>query len=95
MEKLTRSQLWERVKKLDKKIVWSIQHRKPSMIVSVTDEEIKRETKDSSSWRPSSSASIQEVYNTYSWVWDHKIMTGKDFDRVPGAIHRVVMARSS
>ena len=82
MEKLSRAELWQRVKRVQRKIIHSIEQGSPSLITGVTGDTVERA-------RPTGGKQLtpahrEELYNTYRYVVDNGRVTGKDFGNVPG-----------
>ena len=82
MEKLSQSELWERVERVQGKIIYSIERGSPSLITEVTGDTVKRA-------RPTGGKQLtpahrEDLYNTYCYVVDNGQVTGKDFGNVPG-----------
>ena len=82
MEKLNQSEFWEIVKRGQGRIVYSIQNNSPSQITEVTEDIVKRAKPDGS--KQLTPAHREELYNTYCYVVDKGLVTGKDFENVPG-----------
>ena len=82
MEKLSYAEFWERVKRMQGEIVYSIQQCLPSLITEVTGDTVKRARRtDGKQLTP---AHREELYNTYCYVVDQGPVTGKTFVNVPG-----------
>jgi len=84
MDKMSKNQIWEKVKALRGTVVHTIERGNPSLITEVTDTLARRR-------RPGSGADMAsyafdwEVYNTYCYAMDRGMVTGDDFPKVPGA----------
>ena len=84
MNKMSKDQIWERVKALQGTVVHTIDRGYANLISEVSDELVRRR-RPGSSEDMASFAFDWEVYNTYCYAMDQRLVTGDDFSKVPDA----------
>lgn len=81
MKALTANELWERVKRLEGRTIYTIQQRKPNTVSQVTAAEV-RLLKSTGEPRPSTPHK-EDIVNTYNYLVTHCQVTKDDFDKIP------------
>ena len=95
MKALTEHELWEKVKGLQGRTIYTIQRRIPNTVSQVTATEV-RLLKDTGERRPSTPRR-SDIVNTYYYSVRYGRVTGKDFDKIPesrywGFVGRAILA---
>lgn len=81
MKALTDLELWERVRSLQGRTIYTIQQRKPNTVYQVTTTEV-RLLKSTGEPRPSTPLK-RDIVNTYCYFVKHVRVTKDDFDKIP------------
>ena len=81
MKALTDLELWERVKGLQERTIYTIEQRRPNTVSQVTATEV-RLLKSTGEPRPSTPLK-RDIVNTYCYLVRHGRVTKDDFDKIP------------